>query len=181
MRRTKVTDYGGIMPLLALITAIFSPAVAVACSPAKWTPQQIIENADLIVIANATRSRWQVWEYQPGVMGNVLSLLSELFPDDARTEGETKFEILRVLKGDAAEHVTVRHNVSAAACGVTFNSYDNYLLFVHEHKNKYFVNIFDVRPYLSEDEYRELANTLGIRADDNVKRYEDYLEPVDAR
>lgn len=165
---------------LAMIAAL-APSTAGACSPAKLTPKQIIENADLIVIARAARSKWEVADYEPGPMSDLFNFFYQFAPDkDSWTEGETKFKIQRTLKGDAGDTVTIRHDVSPTACGVTFDAFDNYLLFVDEHKNKYFISVFGVRPYLSAAEYDELFALLGVGAEDRVKFYEDYLEPADA-
>lgn len=152
-----------------------------ACSPASLTPQQIIEYSDHIIIARAVESKW-VAEHEPGLVTAALEFLRELLPyDEMSREGETKFQIRRTIKGDAAGYITIRHNVSPSMCGITFNAYDNNLLFVSEYKRKYFTNAFGVRPFLSQAEYQELLELLGVREDDYVGDGENYLEPIDGR
>lgn len=150
---------------------------AEACSPAQRTPQQIYDGADAIIVARAISSKWTSAR-KPNFFSGIARYIGQLLPHgDSKRSGKTVFKISRVIKGRAKEYMTIRHNVDGSACGVTFNAYDNYLIFVEERKNKYFTGIFGVRPYLSEDGYRELAKIVGVREDDFVKLYQDYLPP----
>jgi len=172
----------GLIGLAAFVLSVFSSSLAEACSPAHLTSQEIIDRADLIVIANATGSKWEVGEYKPGVINKILEMLGQMMAGaDSRTQGKTRFAVLRTLKGSVGDHILVNHDVSPESCGVTFNSYDNYLLFVSEQKNRYFISVFGVRPFLSPEEYAELIELLGVTAKDHVARYDDYLEAIDAQ
>ena len=166
--------------LMASFLVALSWSSAEACSPRKLTPEEIIENADHIIIANAVKSKW-VSENKPGLINTVRSFFAGLLPYyEARSEGKTQFKIRRAIKGDAPEYITIRHDVSGAACGVTFDADENYLLFVSEHKKKYFVSVFGVKPFLSEAEYDELLERLGVREDDYVYVDEGYFIPADS-
>ena len=180
MNILQATGLSRIFALMISLLVAFSWSAAEACSPRKLTPEEIIESADHIIIANAVRSKW-VSEHKPSVVNAVLSFFAGLLPyDETQSQGETQFKIRRAIKGDAPEYITIRHDVSGAACGVTFDADENYLLFVSEHKKKYFVSVFGVKPFLSEAEYDELLERLGVREDDYVYVDEGYLIPADS-
>ena len=152
----------------------FSPVAANACSPARLTPEEVIENADHIIIAKAVKSKW-VSERKPSFVNIVRGFFVDLLFYDQILEGETQFKIHRTIKGDAQKYITLRHNVSTGACGMTFRANANYLLFVSKYKNKYYVRDVGAKPFsgLSEAEFDQLVEMLGLREDDYVYMGDD--------
>lgn len=153
---------------------------AQACSPARLTPQEIVDHADKIIVARAISSKWST-EAKPHVFNYVRSIFDRFRPyDGTKRQGETVFKVNRSLTGTHTDYITIKHDASGAACGTTFNSYENYLIFVTEYKNKYFTSVFGVRPFLSEDDYKELTKIIGLQEEDHVRSYQGYLAPEDA-
>lgn len=148
---------------------------AKACSPADLTPQQIIEYADEIIVAQAVSSDWSSGQ-KTNIFDAIARSISQILPQRYEYwQGKTVFKIHRVIKGKAAGFITIRHDVNSAACGITFNAHDNYLIFVQENKKKYFTSVFGVRPFLTSDGYKELAKLVGVTKDDYLDQYQDYL------
>ncbi|MEM9494884.1 MAG: hypothetical protein AAGA09_02680 [Pseudomonadota bacterium] len=148
---------------------------ATACSPSRQTPQEIIAQSDKIIIASAISSKWRSYQ-EPHFSKIFIDFFRWIgFGRDASpTEGWTRFTVHRVLKGDPVEDIKIRHNVSGSACGITFNTNDNNLIFVRKHKGRYLTNVFGVKPFLSQEEYETLQELVGVKKSDHIKMYYDY-------
>lgn len=161
-------------------------SVGYACSPAKLTPQQIVDRADLIVIGLPVKSTWSSWDNEPTIVNRLAELYRQIareiryvLGDEEGIEffsGRTKFKVVRTIKGDQKKYLTVKHHVDGATCGVTFSASRPELLLLRDYQGGYTVDIFGVRPWLSDEEYREFVGLIGLTSDDDVPSLSAYME-----